>query len=289
MAAIVVDVEGVDAHRLRRLRGNGEERAVVLARQQDGLSERAVRARRAAFNHQWAADAVEAVLHFREHAQVLVTRLQVVARIGNHLDGLGREPVARGEGDHRRPLGDAHRGRSTGCELGLVRHRGVDAGWVGDHQEIELLVAGHAVGDEVDLEGLQTEAVGAENLAFEEAAVQPARAVGARECAQHLVDAGIGGRQDTAGDGHGAPVGREAVDHVRGAAAVAERDGLADGKAVFDKAAVHAARDRCAGRRSRPGIQQEGFGGSVVLDRAGVNPALDELADLHAGVVGATG
>ena len=285
VAAVVVDVERVDAHPFRRLRWHLERQRIRLARQQDGLGDGAIGAGRAAFDHQWPANAVEPVLDLREHAEVLVAGLHVVARVGDHVDGLRDVPVASRVGQHGGPLGERHRGCAARDELGGIRHHAVDAGRVADHQQVELLVAGHAVGDEVDLEGAGAEGVGLEQLPFEEAVVEPAAAVQAGQHAQHLVDAGVVAVGRRTAHRHRVAIDTEARDNVLRAAAIAERDGLAHREAVVDEAAVGAAGDRVPNTdRHLPRIEQERFGGGVVLDRAGEDTALDQLVHGHAGV-----
>ena len=87
-AAVTVDVEDVDLLRLRRLRRDREQRAILLARQLQPELQRAIGARHAALDGERPAQACEQVLRRREGLDALANDRLVVADVGLELDVL---------------------------------------------------------------------------------------------------------------------------------------------------------------------------------------------------------
>src|SRR5207247_7381006 len=105
----------------------------------------------------------------REALEVAALRGQVEPRVGDDRNADRLVPVARVEGDDGGPLGEGHdtRPRRRQC-----------ARMVGDSQDVEL--ARSRAEDRLDLEESAGRAQ-LEELPLEEAVVEPARPVGARQ------------------------------------------------------------------------------------------------------------
>ena len=174
VAAVGVDVQRVDHLPLGRLRRDLEGLGVRLTGQQDGVLDRAVGRGDAAFDGERAADAREQVLLLRERLEVAAAGLQVEERIGEQRHGLLRVPVGRRERDRARDLHDV-RARAGGDRSGARQDRR-------EPREVELARAGDGVGDELDLVDAR-HARDLDELALDEAGVEPALAVGADEAA----------------------------------------------------------------------------------------------------------
>ncbi len=163
VAAVAVDVQCVDLLPLGRLRRDSERGAVAFARQQDRRVQRAVGVGGAAFDGQRAADAAQCVRLLREDLQVLASwRQQVVhVREQRHVDLL--EPVHGAERHGRGPLRDRRRRGNAGRLGGAGQLEDVQVAAAGRLERLDLVDRG--IGVDLD------------QLALDEAAVEPARAV----------------------------------------------------------------------------------------------------------------
>ena len=203
LGAVVIDVQGVDRLRLRRLRRDGEGWRVCLAWQQHCLNDGAIGGRGAAFHRQRPANAAERVRDLRERSKILVTGLDVEIRVGDDRHGYLLVPITRiGVGGRcRRGVRDARRhfddrdvrgGREAhqppAKRPSAVAHRRPGrCRMIGQDHQVEL--ARRAARDQVHFfQQRAGEAGDLDQLPFEETAVEPARAVHPFQHIQHLAD-----------------------------------------------------------------------------------------------------
>ena len=174
LAAVGEHVEDVDLLGLRRLRRDVEERLVRLTGQEEGLAQRARHPDLAALDAERTAQIRQPVRALPEGLQPLAAEREHEPGVGDDLD-LDREPPVGGvELDDGRPARDRHRVGERG--RGRVLRR--------QHEPVQQPV--NAAPDEVDLEdpGLAGDR---DQLALEEAVVEPAALVGACESARRRV------------------------------------------------------------------------------------------------------
>ena len=178
LAGVVEDVEHIDGLAFRRLRADGDERRVCLARQLDTILERAIRPGDAPFDRQRTTQLRHQMLRHREELHALTHQRHVVERIGVQLELLLHIPSGVGEQHDRRRAGDLNVVRAE--QEARIHH---DAGEVLVRDFERVILGGIGPADDGDLviAGIHAASGDAEALAFQERVRQPAGAVGARQ------------------------------------------------------------------------------------------------------------